>query len=199
MEENKWIHFLQKHWFKGVLSLLTLSMVLVWGERLFGKRHTGQRDDYLVIERIAQRYNQGEPIELESLLSAEGIVNKHPEIRPSYETMLAQLFFVQSEKEKGVKYAKRTLERNAKELPAPYLAFGRASLQIAKGDLDGALESSLRLEAAEGSYLEAFNLLRICVLGEDHWNQLRQHPHYDAIAPLFKEGAVSLEDYLASF
>ena len=191
--ESKWIELLKNHWSKALMGIMILATILVWSERLFGKKQGGSRQDYLIAAQVFERFQRGELLDLESLLSAEGIVNKHPELKASYENMLARSFFAQNDVAKGMLYAKNSLERNQKSLPAPYAEFGRATLLIAESKLDEALEITRQLKADEGSFLEAFNLLRLAMLGEEEsWAQLHSHPRFNAIAPLFQEGGVSL-------
>ena len=191
--ESKWIGLLRKYWSKALMAILVLATILVWGERLFGKKHVNSRQDYLLASQVFQRFQRGELIDLESLLSCEGIVRNHPELK-SYENMLAFCFFSQNDVGKAVSYASNALKRNHRELPTPYADYARATLLIAEAKLDEALEISKNLNAEEGSILEAFNLIRLAMLGEkESWVKLRAHRRFDLIAPLFQEGSVSLE------
>lgn len=194
MEENKWFQLLKKHGTKGVLGLLVVATVLIWGERLFGKKHGKNRQDYIVAAQVLQRFQQGERIELESLLNAEGIVRRHPELKASYEAMLARGFFEQNDPTKGAAYAAASLKRNETKLSAPYTAYAQTSLLIAEGKLDEALTEASRLQPPEGSILEAFNLLRIAMLSkEPDFSSLQNHPRFAEVAALFQEGDLSFE------
>lgn len=194
MEENKWFQFFQRHWYKCLLGLLTIALVLVWTERLFGKKQTGRGQDYLLAAQIFERIKQGDRVELESVHTAENILNSHRELRPFYETLLAQAFFAQNNPQKGRELAESSLKRIAQEIPEAYVRYAQGTLLILDGQLEEALAESQSLQAEEGSYLEAFNLLRICALSNEKavWERLREHPRFPEFASLFQEGAVTL-------
>jgi|GEM_PF-5855968 len=191
--DNRWLELFKKHWSKAIVAAMILATVLVWSERLFGKKPLGGREDFIVVSRLFERFQRGEMIDLESLLSAETILNNHPELKASYENMLARCFFAQNDAGKALLYANSLLERNRNELPLPYAQFGQATLLIAEAKLDEALQISRGLQAEEGSLLEAFNLLRLAMLGEEEsWSKLYSHKRFESIAPLFQEGGINL-------
>lgn len=191
--ENKWIVFIRNHWSKLLMALLIAATILVWSERLFGKKVSHCREDFLTANQFFQRFQRGELIDLESLLSCEGIVKKHAELQ-SLDGILASCFFAQNDVTKGLLYANRALQRNESSLPPAYVQFGKASILIRESKLEEALEISKQLNVEEGSILEAFNLLRLAMLGEEEsWSKLHSHSRFDLIAPLFQEGSVSLE------
>ncbi len=192
--EGRWIGLLKEHWSKALIAIMVIITILVWSERLFGKKEVNSQQDYVLASQLFERFQRDEMIDLESLLATEDIINKHPELKASYETMLARCFFMQNDPAKGIAYATSALERNKHALPAPYSAFGHASLLIADSKFDEALVITEQLKAEEGSLLELFNLVRLAMLRkETSWERVRSHPRFDAIAPLFQEGAVSLE------
>ncbi len=190
---SRWLELFKKHWSKAIVAGMILATILVWSERLFGKKQLGSREDFIVASRLFERFQRGEMIDLESLLSAETILKNHPELKASYENMLARCFFAQNDAGKALLYANSLLERNKKELPLPYAQFGQATLLIAEEKLDEALEISRQLQAEKGSLLEAFNLLRLAMLGAtDCWHKLYSHKRFENIAPLFQEGGLDL-------
>ncbi|MFN0065433.1 MAG: hypothetical protein ACKVOH_04270 [Chlamydiales bacterium] len=207
MEENKIIQFVQKHWVKFVMGGVVFVTLLLWAERLFHKSQGSAKQDYLLANQILERYRRGSPIELESLLSAEGIVLRHPHLRPQYEAMLAHCFFYQSDLEKGMDYAYSSLARVEKELEPSYQRFTEISLLIANEEYAPAYAAATELEKSlqgEKTYCRALNLLRLCFLadkvegGMAPWETLQAHPLYAALVPLFNEGEVGLQDYTHS-
>ncbi|MCH9611174.1 MAG: hypothetical protein S4CHLAM81_14490 [Chlamydiales bacterium] len=191
--ESKWIEYLRKHWSKGLMAILILATIFVWTERAFGKKHVGNREDYIMASRCFSRFMRGEQIDLESLLSCEAIVQKHPELK-LYQPMLASCFFAQNDPQKALSWASKALERNQNELPSAYRDFAKASLLIAEDQHEQALALTRTIEAERGSILEAFVIMRLAMLGEKgSWEKLHAHERYSEVAALFSEGGITLE------
>ncbi|MCH9608626.1 MAG: hypothetical protein S4CHLAM45_12070 [Chlamydiales bacterium] len=212
MEEHKSLIFFRKHWKNGIYALLILGCIGVWTERLFLKKRGNSSQDFLIVNQIIERYQMGNPIALESLEVAERIVKKHPELHPKLDTMLSHVCYFQNDPLKAASYATASLKRVRLELPTPYVTFSEVTLDIKSENYEKAFTRSCALHqqlAEDPSFaqLHAFNLLRLIFLSDRtgheeekplYISQLKKLAAYDSIESLFKEGALNLENYLAS-
>lgn len=206
MEEHKYLAFLGKHWSKFLMGILALAIVGVWTERFFTANNTQSQQDFLVANQILERFRSGEPLASESIEAVTLILKRHPELHPKYDAMLAMTYFAQAHPNKGLPYAKATLEHVRKDLPLPYQNFADTSLLIAEKRYQEAYEEALTLHAQlkQGETLptlQALNLLRLVSLENEvdatstAWDELIAHPAYASITPLFQEGKLTLEDW----
>lgn len=209
MEENKPLEFLSKHWKKALYALLILACIGVWSERLFHKNRGNTKHDYLIVNQIFERYRMGNPIASESLEAAERVVQKHPELRSKYGTMLAHCCYAQNDPIKATSYATASLNHARDSLPAPFITYSNISLEISEGKLAEAYDHSRLLEetlaSSEYEHLRAFNLLRLIFLSdkveednEAYFKKLKELASFNEISPLFREGTLDLETYLHS-
>lgn len=210
MDENKIISFLGKHWTKILLGVLAVACILVWTERLLGSHRHQSKQDYVVASQILEQFRKGESLPQESIEIAEGILARHPELRPKFDSILALAYFSQANSEKGIYYARSVIERAATELPAAYRDYAQASLFISQKRFKEAFEAALSLykklkDSSDYSTLDAMNTLRLVflseILGKEeekkiYWEKLEKHTGYHLIEPLFHEGRLSLPDFV---
>jgi hypothetical protein len=205
MEEHKFLNFLRKHWSKLLLGILAIASVAVWGERFFSSKQTQSQQDFILAHQIFERFHNGETLALESIEAAEMIVERHPELNPKYNTMLAMTYLAQRNP-KGLFYAKTPLKHTAQILPPHYRTYAETSILIAEKKYTEAYQEAKALHAElktdkACATLCALNLLRMLSLEmeldlpSEVWNELKAHPAYASISPLFKEGSLSLEDW----
>lgn len=210
MEENKFINFFSKHWSKLLLGFLAIASIAAWTERFLSSNHTQTTQDYLLANQIFERCQRGEHLDVESIEMAENILDRHPELHPKYDALLALTFFSQTKTDKGMKYARSLIEHVAATLPSYYKEYATTSLLIAEEKYDEAYLAAQKLEtelkAEEGfPTLDAMNTLRLLFLADrlDNadqkritWEKLEKHPSFLSIQPLFHEGSLSLSDYI---
>ena len=206
MEEHKFLNFLSKHWSKLLLGFLAIASIAAWGERFFSANKSQSQQDFILASQIFERFRNGETLPAESIEAAEMNLERHPELHPKYDTMLAMTYLAQRNLAKGLFYAKSPLHHAARELSPFYEAYAKTSLLIAEKKYEEAyaeaqdLCSQLQNDKAY-STLCALNLLRMVSLEmeigarSDAWEELKAHPAYASITPLFQEGALSLEDW----
>lgn len=206
MDEHTYLSFLSKHWTKLLLGFLAIACLAVWGERFFSTHKAQSQQDFLIANQIFERFQKGEPLPVESIEAAEMIVQRHPELHPKYDTMLAMTYLAQHNPSKGLPYAKTPLEHAASALPSFYQAYAKTSLLIAEKNYPEAYRQAQELNAQlqnneAYSTLYAMNLLRLVSLENEigthseAWEVLKSHPAYASIITLFQEGAISLEDW----
>lgn len=205
MEEHRFLNFLSKHWSKLLLGFLAIASIAAWGERFFSANKSQTQQDFILANQILERFRNGETLPAESIEAAEMILERHPELYPKYNTMLAMTYLARAHP-KGLFYAKAPLEHAARDLPSFYQAYAKTSLLIAEKRYREAytaaedLNTSLKNNEAY-STLRAMNLLRMVSLemeiGErsEAWQEFKALPAYSSIAPLFHEGSLSLEDW----
>jgi hypothetical protein len=209
MEENKFISFLFKYRSKVIFAMLVLTCAAVWYGRLSGKREGQSKHDYIVIHQMFEQFQKAGKIPVESLEVAEEILQRHPELHPKYDSLLALSFFAEHMAEKGARYAASLFERANPLLPSFYKEFAETSLLIAKGKYEEALAAATVLEhkLTEEKYLslEAMNLLRIFFLSDvlndganmkSYAQKIEKHPAYLTLQEIFQEGKLTLQDYL---
>jgi hypothetical protein len=211
MEEgNKFIPFLGKHWSKLLLGIVAIICLAVWAERLLWSNENQNKQDFIVVHQIFERFHKGEGLAEESIEAAENILERHPELHPKYDAMLALTFFSQANERKAEKYARSLIEQVDSELPPLYQHYAKTTLLIAEKGYAQAFEEALALQEqlkGKSGYqtLDAMNTLRLLFLADTlgdttqkniFWKKLEKHPAYPSIQPLFHEGKLSLEDYI---
>jgi len=206
MEEHKFLNFLGKHWSKLLLGFLAVASIAVWGERFFTANRSQTQQDFLVANQILEQFQKGETLPVESIETTELILERHPELHPKYDTMLAMTYLAQRNPSKGLPYAKATLEHVTQDLPPLYQSYAKTSHLIAEKRYPEAYKEAQDLYAQlqdneAYSTLYAMNLLRLVSLEieigtqSEAWEELKAHPAYASITPLFQEGTLSLEDW----
>jgi len=206
MEENKYLKFLGKHWSKLLLGFLAIASIAVWGERRFSTNRSHSQQDFLVGNQILERFHKGEPLAVESIEATEMILERHPELHPKYDMMLAMTYLAERNPSKGLVFAKATLEHARQDLPCLYQDYAKTSLLIAEKRYQEAYKEAQDLYTQlqnnkAYSILYAMNLLRLVSLEleidatSEAWEELKAHPAFASITPLFQEGNLSLEDW----
>lgn len=209
MEENKFIHFLSKNWQKILLGVLSIACIGVWSERLFRTNQRHSKEDFQVVNQIYDRFQKGEFLAAESIEAVEGILGRHPELRPKYDLLLALTFFSQHKTLEGIHYARSMVERVSAQLPEYYKEYADNTFLIAEKKYQNAFTAALSLQdklKGEEKYqnLDAMNTLRLFFLAEQledetqkksSWEKLRSHSCYLSLQSVFQEGVLSLSDY----
>lgn len=222
MEEYKIVSFLRRHGTKCFLVLLSIALLGVWGERRFRSSKAHSNQDFILLSRISEQFEEGEPLANESIESVENILKRHPELKPQVNKMLGMTYLAARNTAKGIPY----LESSLKQAGPFYQKYGKTSLLIAGGEYDQAyqearsLYTELQTDKEKHTTLYALNLLRLvclekeigslstqepsqspevrfsprmCESGLTAWEELKAHPGYATIKPFFQEGNVSLE------
>lgn len=206
MEEHKFVNFLSKHWSKLLLGFLAIASLAAWGERFFHSNHTQSQQDFLIGNQILERFRKGEPLSIESIEVAEQILERHPELHPKYDTMLAMTYLAARNPTKSLPYIKAPLKHTSADLPPYYKSYAKTSLLIAEKRYQEAYKEALNLneelkDKEAYTILGAMNLLRLVSLENEvgshstAWEELKAHPAYASISHLFQEGELSLEDW----
>ncbi len=209
MEEHKYLDFLKKHWSKLALGLMATCCLAIWAEKILHSKKRGASQDFLIVRQVHDRFVKGEPLALESIDAAERILKQHPELGPSYRSMLTMTYLAQQLPEKAAHHLSTTLKRGAETLPQPYKCYGETTLLIADERYEEAYESATALDKQlenTGAYetLQALNLLRLVSLSEvlhlsnsETTEKLKQHPLYPQLNSLFSQGELKFEDWLS--
>jgi hypothetical protein len=209
MEENGILNFFSRHWSKLFLALLAVACLGIWTERFFKSSWQENREDYLVAQKIFERFQKGEFLERESLDAAEQILQRHPEMHPKYDSLLALTFFAQHHPSQAIDYAKSSIDRVSGQLPEFYKEYAETTLLIAEEDYGKAWEKALELDQkivghAHYAILDGMNKLRLCFLADRlkdslnkkaYWQLLSHHPSFPIIESVFHEGKLTLVDY----
>lgn len=209
MEENTFLNFFNKHWSKFLLGILALACIGAWSERYFRKHQQESKQDYIIAQKIFERFQKGEALEQESLETTEAILKRHPEMHPKYDSLLALAFFAQHNSAQAIDYARASLNRVSDQLPECYKEYATTSLLMAQGNFQAALEKTIALDhkiTGKEDYLilDGMNKLRLCFLAEKlqatedtktYWKALSHHPAFPEIKSIFQEGDLTLADY----
>ena len=136
------------------------------------------------------------------------MADRHPELHPKFDAMLALTFFSQANPSKGTQYAHSLIDHADSLLPPLYKEYAQATVLIAEENYVGAFQTALalqgKLDHEEYPILDAMNTLRLLFLADQLgdetqktalWAKLEKHPAYPTIQTLFHEGNVSLRDY----
>ncbi|MCC5831492.1 MAG: hypothetical protein JJU12_00410 [Chlamydiales bacterium] len=207
MEEHTFLNFLSKHWSKLLLGFLAIASIAAWGERFLSSNKSQSNQDFILANQIFERFRSGETLPVESIEATEMILKRHPELHPKYDTMLAMTYLAQRNP-KGLFYAKAPLEHSAQQISPFHKSYAKTSLLIAEKKYQEAYNTAqdLHRELKNNqaySTLSALNLLRLISLEKEigvrseAWEELKAHPTYPTISSLFREGALSLEDWYA--
>ena len=146
MEENKLIALLNKHWSKCLLLLLAIACIAVWTERYFRSNQQKSRLDFIAAHQIFERFQKGEFFDNESLINAEHILQRHPELHPKYDPLLALTYLAQHQVHEAKNYAMSTIMRASKQLPGFFKEYAQASLMIADENYSEAWNAALALD-----------------------------------------------------
>ncbi len=209
MEENKLIALLSKHWSKILLGVLAVATIAVWSERLLRSNQQENKHDFFIAQQIYERFLKGEYLPVESIEATQNILDRHPELHPKYDLMLALTFFSQHKTAEGSRYASSLINHADKQLPVLYKDYAHTTLLISEGQYSKAFEAAASLEErlshqTDYQTLDAMNTLRLLFLAHQlgdttrtqiYWTKLSQHPAYASIASVFQAGNVSLTDY----
>jgi hypothetical protein len=154
---------------------------------------------------------------LENLNQLELILNRHPELSPKYEGLIAQSLILEHENSKAVSFSQSIFERMKNKSSSFYLDFALASLLISQSDYHKALIQTEQLQEkmdgqvfdSVGPLLYFFNLLRLSMLYQQvnqpqkelaAWNQLLKFKDRSEVTSLlnqfFKEKINSLQSYI---
>ncbi len=204
MEENKYLNFFTKHWSKLLLGFLAIASLAAWGERFFSANRMQSQQDFLIGAQILEQFYSGNTLPIESIETAEVILERHPELHPKYDTMLAMTYLSQRNPNKGLVYAKAPLKHV--ELPTPYLSYGATTLLIAEKRFDEAYQQAQALYTdlqgeTTHTTLYGLNLLRLISLETEMGahstllEEFKSHPAYPEIISLFQKGTLSFEDW----
>lgn len=210
MHENKWIEFLGQNWSKLLLGILAVACVAAWSDRYFRSHKSQSIHDFVIASQIYSQYEKGNTLPLESIEMTEAILKRHPELHPKYDSMLALTFFSQEKTAQGLQYAQTLMHKTRHQLPAHYRSYAQTSLLISEKKYSEAFSAALLLEkelenVEQPSILQAMNTLRLAFLADTlgdepqkrhFWEAAQVHPHYDKVASMFKEGNLSLKEYL---
>lgn len=156
-----------------------------------------------------------------ALARLNAAVNSHPQLQTKYDAPIAQALLNQGDLDQALPYAKRALARTEAENQPFYSDYAQTTLLIAQNQHQEALEHATALQAKMreqqaqesdkrqfGDTLFALNLLRIGMLQQklglakeelntwQEWKKLAQTATFELPNTLFKEGNVSLVDYI---
>jgi hypothetical protein len=209
MEENKFLALLSKHWSKIVLGILAIATVAVWSERLFKSNKSEKSQDFFIAQQIFERFQKGEYLAPESIEATQNILERHPELHPKYDPVLALTFFAQQKTPEGICYARSLINHAQQHLPDVYKEYANTTLLISEGKYEEAFREASFLEAKlseQPGYptLEAVNTLRLLFLAREigntegqhrFWTKLSQHPSYSTLLSIFQTENLSLSDF----
>jgi len=136
--------------------------------------------DFLSAQLAYNAWDEGEGLDTVFLTNLKTYMKKHPELGQRYEKPMLQRLIAHGESKLSLPMIEKALTKVI-EKPSYYDRFGQASLLVANGHLDKALLESEQLKndliydrefwetnkkPYRGSFLFAFNLLRIAMLNQ---------------------------------
>lgn len=209
MEENKLIALVGKHWSKILLGILVIAAIAAWSERLMHSNKKGNSLDFLIAQQIFERFQKGEHLPTQSIESVQNILDRHPELHPKYDLVLALTFFSQQNAQEASRYARSLINHAQGHLPNFYKDYAHTTLLISEEKYVQAFDAATSLEEklstqTDCQTLDAMNTLRLLFLARQlgdvahertYWSKLTSNPAYSSIASVFQVGNVSLNDY----
>lgn len=192
-----------KMWFadykRSLVLLIPFFLVMLLLIFKFSAYKTKAERDFLAVKNAYLKWENSQELENDSFQMLRGLIKKHPELVAPYETLIIQKILALGAEKK----ARPFIENLAKRVSDSYYTqFSKATLSIAEGDLDRALQEAFSLKEKMlsdknfwegqktphfGSILFAFNLLRIAILsqslerGEDEliaWKELKDYARW---------------------
>jgi len=176
----KWITKNSKNIFYGLLTLMALLFVIY---RMSANDQLKAENDYFTAAKdfntFSERADSNTDVatQEQAFRNLEKILTKRPELNSKYDALLAQALLIKDRPQDAIPYAERTLARTAKENLPIYQEFSNATLLIAQGNFNEALQHSgnikLKIDTIRkadnpnkevGETLYAYNLIRIPLL-----------------------------------
>lgn len=160
-------------------------------------------EDFVSAKMAFSKWMKEKELDDAHLQTLKAVLKKHPEIGVLYEGALVQKMLALGEEKKAKPFLDSLLKRTSNRSNSHYTKFSKTSLLIESGDLEKALERSLRLKEEMlsdakfldqnankyfGSMLFAYNLLRIGMLSQalqkqeaelTAWQELKRYAHWD--------------------
>lgn len=209
MDENKLIALVGKHWSKILLGFLAIATIAAWSERLLHSNQKENSHDFIIAQQIFERFQKGEYLPVESIESVQNILERHPELHPKYDLVLALTFLSQQKAQEASHYARSLINHAQGQLPHVYKDYAHTTLLISEGQYAQAFGAALSLEEKLSTQmdcqtLEAMNTLRLLFLARQlgdvaheraYWSKLTAHPAYDSLTSVFQVGNISLTDF----
>ncbi len=209
MEENKLIALVGKHWSKILLGILAIATIAAWSERLLHSNQKENKHDFFIAQQIFERFQKGEYLPAESIESVQNILDRHPELHPKYDLVLALTFFSQQKAQEASHYARSLINHAQGHLPSAYKDYAHTTLLISEGHYVQAFGAATLLEEklsalSDCQTLDAMNTLRLLFLARQlgdvahektYWAKLTAHPAYGSITSVFQVGTLSLTNY----
>lgn len=209
LEENSQIAFFKKHLSKIVFFLVIVVGAAFFLEKKLENKKIQTKNDFVRVAKLFSELQMGHDFPQESIEEMKSIVKRNPCLAPKYEPCVVLALLSQRQEEQSVAYLMEAIKRR-EGVQNPVHAFSELSLVIEQKDYDKALvlakDLDSKLENSEYPTLHCYNLLRILFLAQQSndvlltkvtWDKLRQHTSWAQIAPLFQEGSVTFQDYLA--
>lgn len=218
---NSFVERLDKYKKPLLWGLIGCIALLILCYRLIAKQASHAEADFFQAQTLFLQLEQEKgPIQEQSAFSTEldqldSLMQRHPELKARYEGPLAQELLSKGQTEEATRFAEEIFKRTAPDHLEHDQVYSQASLWIAEGKYDEALEQSQRLKEtldrldSPPLMLYVFNLLRLAMLHQQlgHpqeelqiWEELQNQPRYLetflTINQVFKAGQTSLQSYI---
>ncbi len=217
LDENPIIHwFVQNgktllYLLMGLLLLLVIGYRFIWGKTAKSEvEFLKAQNDFAIFQKEpAPSTTETQDNALQNLLS---LLERHPELHPKYDGLLAQTLLMRNKIDSADKLEKGALERTKQENAPLFTDYAETTLLIAQNHYPEALQRALalkeKLSQEENSILFALNLLRIASLQQQlglaqdelktwqQWKQSAESPAFQTVNQLFTFGRVTLLNYI---
>jgi len=225
---GQWVIKNRFYLFLTVVSVIILTVIFFQLAPFFGR---GKQNGYVSAELVYAHWKES-PTNPDLFTRLESYLKRYPELTQKYDGPIAQEFINVGEPAKAYPFAIKNLERVKGD--APYFSdYGATTLLLSKGEYAQALREAQDLKermvsdpdfqiredsvVPVGSFLYAWNLIRIAFLQMQHqnysgeldaWNSLEdflgwdegisKHPRVsEMILRNFQEKDITLPDYIA--
>jgi hypothetical protein len=210
---------------KGLMTYgLGALAVLMSAYAFYSRSHPSMTGDFFSASALYQKWAGGDLNDRELLKKLEALLDRHPELHPKFDALIAERLLMWDEPKGAALYLTSALDR-VDENSSFYSQFAKTTLAVSEGKFVHALEDakSLREEMSQdptlmtggkgmhwGGMLYAFNLIRIAMLEQEAgskegevaaWDELiglreKDEEAFTLINYHFREGALSLFDYI---
>ena len=214
--------------FFGTVSIVILFVIFFWLTPFFGR---GKQSGY-ISTGLAYAHWKESPMNPELFTRLENFMEKYREFSRKYDGLIAQEFINVDQPAKAYPFANKTFERVKDDVPH-FSDYGKTTLAMSRGDWSQALREAQALKEKMladpdfstqkeavvplGSFLYAWNLIRIAFLQMQHqnysaeldaWNALEDFlgwnedvSKYPMVSEMmlknFQEKDITLPDYIA--
>lgn len=220
-EHSKVENFLINHGKTALISIVVLIVIITSICYAIFKQKASSEQDYLAAQRYYQKFVAASASDENQYLSdLQKIIDKHPELAPKYNALIAQNLLIYQQPQEAQKYLNENKAYISEEEQTPYHSYAETSILMSENNNQEALTKAMQINDQLANNpnpqyynsLFAFNLLRIALLNQvldnkdaelQTWSTIKQYlssekeTAFQQMKAVFSKNNVSLDDYIA--